>query len=148
MSTSAITFDQLESSADNTLAWVLWVKNVKNMALAAAAIALLNRIAKSLVTRLTKDNRLTSLSDEQAADLAKKLQEIHSQLEFLLGRTARSRSNVLFASSLGGIEESADDFADIIEDLIMSCNPEFRAMLVECTRAAIPSHSAELVGRM
>lgn len=146
MSASATTFDQLDSSADNTLAWVLWAKNAKNTVVAAAAIALLNQVAKTLVKRFSQNDRLKCLSDEQAVDLAKKLQVIHAQLDFLLRRTtmAQWRSKVVFSASLDGLEASADDLGDIIEDLIMSCDPKFRSMLVECVRA-LPSHSAELV---
>lgn len=146
---SAITFDELESSTDNTLALVLWAKNVRNTALAALTLALLNQVGRTLVNRFSQIAKLPCLSDEQAAELAKKLQEVHVQLDFLLHRSSiiQWRNSVLFASSLRGIEASGDDVADIIEDLIMSCDPKFRSMLVECVRA-LPSHSAELVERM
>jgi hypothetical protein len=146
---STLTFDQMERNADQTLAFVLWAKNVKNMALAAAWMAVLDRVAKHLVKTLSHDQKLASLSDEQAMDLAKKLQEIHYQMDFLLRRTtvAQWRTKMLFAASLDGIAASTDDVADILEDLILSCSPEFRSILVGCVRA-LPSHSAELVGRM
>jgi hypothetical protein len=147
---ATLTFDQMERSADQTLAFVLWAKNVKNMALAAAWMAVLDRVAKHLVKTLSHDQKkLASLSDEQAMDLAKKLQEVHSQMDFLLCRTtvAQWRTKMLFAASLDGIADSTADIADILEDLILSCNPEFRSMLTECVRA-LPSRSVELVGRM
>jgi hypothetical protein len=146
---STLTFDQMERSADQTLAFVLWAKNVKNTVLAAGFIALLDQVTKRLVKNLSHSERLAKLTDEQAAELAKKLQEIHSQLDFLLRRTtlAQWRTKMLFSASLNGIAGSAEDIADIVEDLILSCNPEFRSLLIGCVRA-LPSHSAELVGHM
>ena len=146
---STLTFDQMERSADQTLAFVLWAKNVKNIALAAGWIALLDQVAKRLVKTLTQGEKLAKLSDEQATELAKRLQEIHAQLDFLLRRTtlAQWRTKMFFAASLDGIECSTEDLADIIEDLILSCNSDFRSMIVGCV-GALPSHSAELVGRM
>jgi len=148
MSTT-ITFDQMERDADRTLAVVLWAKYFKNMALAAAGMALLHQVTKTLVTRLSHGDKLATLSDEQAVELAKKLTGIHAQLDFLLHRTmfAEWRRKWFFSASMNGLEESNDDLADIAEDLILSGNSEFRSMLVECVRA-LPSHSAELVGRM
>ena len=150
MTTATATFDQMERSADRTLALVLWAKNVKNMVLAAGWMALLDQTAKGLVKTLSHNEKLAGLSDEQAADLAKKLQEIHSQLDFLLRRNTviQWRTKMLFAASLEGIAGSTEDLADIIEDLILSCNPKFRAMLVEGVKGLPSTHSAELIGRM
>jgi hypothetical protein len=146
---SSLTFDQMERNADRTLAFVLWAKYVKNMALAAGGIALLDQLTKSLVKSFSHGDRLASLSDEQAVELTKKLQELRSQLDFLLHRkiVVEWRSNMLFARSLSGLAESTEDLSDIIEDLILSCNPEFRAMIGECVQT-LPPYSAELVGRM
>jgi hypothetical protein len=148
MSTSA-TFDQMERSADRTLAFVLWAKYVRNMAVAAGGLAVLDRLVKSLVLSLSHDNRLVSLSDEQATELAKKLQGLHSQMDFILRRNTvvKWRSNMLFAHSLNGLESSTEDLGDIIEDLLLSCDPEFRSMIGDCVRALTP-RTAELVGHM
>jgi len=148
MSTT-LTFDQMERSADRTLAFVLWAKYVKNMAIAAGGLAVLDRLVKSLVQGLSHDDELAGLSDEQATELAKKLQELHSQMDFILRRNivVQWRSHMLFARSLEGLASSTEDLGDIIEDLLLSCNQEFRTMLVDCVKA-LPSHSAELVGRM
>ncbi len=147
---TALTFDEMESKADRTLAVVLWAKNVKNMFMAAGWMALLDQTIKGLVQMLSHDNRLAGLSDEQAVELVKKLQELHSQLDFMLRRntTIQWRTKMLFATSLEGIEGSTEDLADIIEDLILSCNPEFRAVLVECVKGLPSIHSAELIGSL
>jgi hypothetical protein len=139
----------MERNADRTLAFVLWAKYVKNMALAAGGMALLDQLAKSLVKSLSHSDELASLSDEQAAELAKKLQELHSQIDFLLRRNivVQWRTNMLFARSLNGLATSADDLSDIFEDLLLSCNPEFRSVITECVKA-LPSRSVELVGHM
>jgi len=146
---ATLTFDQMERDADRTLAVVLWAKYVKNMALAAGGMAILDQLVKSLVKSLSHSDKLASLSDEQAVDLAKKLQELHSQIVFLLRRNivVQWRTKMLFSGSLNGLAASADDLSDIFEDLVLSCNPEFRSMLTECVRA-LPSRSVELVGRM
>lgn len=139
----------MQRDAERTLAVVLWAKYFKNMVLAAAGMALLRQITKTLVNRLSRGNKLASLSDEQAADLAAKLQGVYSQLDFLLHRTpiVQWRSKMMFVGSMNGIEESAVDLEDIIEDLLLSSNPKFRSVLVDCVKA-LPAHSAELVERM
>ena len=147
---ATLTFDQMERSADQTLAFVLWAKNVKNMFMAAGWMAALDQVAKKLVKTLSHGGRLSGLSDEQAADLAKKLQEIHSQLDFILRRetVVQWRSKMLFAGSLEGLTDSADDLADIIEDLVLSSSPHFRSLLVECVKGLPSARPAELIGRM
>ena len=146
---ATLTFDQMERSADRTLALVLWAKSIKNIALAAGGMVLLDQLTRSLVRGLSQKDKLASLSNDQAADLAKKLQELHSQLDFLLRRktVVAWRTTFLFAASLESLTESTTDIGDIIEDLILSGNSEFRSMIVGCVQA-LPSHSAELVGHM
>ena len=146
---STLTFDQMERNADRTLAFVLWAKYVKNMALASGGMALLDQLVKSLVRSLSHSDELASLSDEQAAELAKKLRELHSQIDFLLRRNivVQWRTKMLFARSLNGLAASAEDLSDIVEDLLLSCNPGFRSVITECVKA-LPSRSVELVGRM
>lgn len=150
MTTSTLTFDQMERSADRTLAFALWAKNVKNVALAAMWMKILDLSVKRLVNSFARNEKLAGISDEQAKELAKKLQEIHSQLDFLLHRSTviQWRSKWLFSASVNGIESSVEDLADIIEDLILSCNPKFRSLLVECVGTLSSTHSAETVGRV
>ncbi len=146
---ATLTFDQMERSADRTLAFVLWAKYVKNMVLAAGGLALLDRLLKSFVRDLSHDSTLASLSDEQAAEFAKKLQELHSQMDFILQRNTvvQWREHMLFAHSLDGLVSSTEDLGDIIEDLRLSCNPDFRSMIGDCVKA-LPSRTAEFVGHM
>jgi hypothetical protein len=148
---TTLTFDQMERRADRTLAVVLWAKNVKSTVLAAMWMAVLDQAVKALVRSFARNgDKVASLSDDQAKEIAKRFQAINSQLDFLLhrGTVMQRRSSFLFSASINGIEGSVEDLADIIEDLILSCNPKFRSLLVECVGALASTHSAEPVGRV
>jgi hypothetical protein len=145
---ATITFDQLESNAENSLAWVLWAKNVKNVAVAAVMMALVNKVLGSFLSSLTAD-RLNVLSHEQAKEFRAKLQQIHAPLVLLLNHRGCGvlKSNLLFRSSIEGLEESAEDLSDIIEDLVLADNPQFNKLVHDCVQA-LSHESVGLVGRM
>lgn len=148
MTAHAATFDQM-GKAEKTLAVVLWAKNAKNVALAAVYMAVLHQTLTALVRSLGNEDELACLSDEQATELATKLQEVHSQLDFLLHRPAfkQFQNKFFFKASYEGIEEGTVDLVDVIEDLLLSCNKDFRAILGECVQA-LPNQSAGLIARM
>lgn len=149
MSTQAITFDQLERSADNTLAWVLWAKAAKNALTCALIMAILSRLLQSFVASLTPQ-RLTALSPEQAKDFKGRLQELHGHLMMLLRHRSCDvlRSSALFRSSILRLEDSSEDVGDIIEDLVLANNPQFTNLVGDCVEALSHAHAVGSVGLM
>lgn len=152
---TAITFDQMESGAENSLAWVLWAKNARNTAILSISLVLVNRIVRSYVASLTCD-RLDSLSPEQAKEIKGSLQEMHVHLMRLLRHRGCGtiKSAFGFRASISGLEASAEDISDIIEDLILADNPKFVGLLQDCARAiqseqtSLSQDQVGLVGRV
>ncbi len=147
---TTMTFDQMERSADRTLAVVLWAKHVKNIAEGTVLFAATNALLRSLVRSLSRDEKLNSLSDKQAKELAASLTELYDHLASMLDQNGivLMRRNSLFRGSIDGIEQSAEDLCDIIQDLKLSYNQDFRAIVADCVTSLSSAHPVEPVGRM
>ena len=146
---ASITFDQLEGRADRTLAVALWAKHVKNVVLCAFMMQVMNTTLKGLVASLTPE-RLDALTHEQASDLKKKLQNLHGQLSQLLTYPPvhELANRRLYKSAIAGLENSTEDLFDVIENLVLSENRDFRELLFECASEVKPRPAAESVGWM
>ncbi|HUO61439.1 MAG TPA: hypothetical protein VMU24_12275, partial [Candidatus Acidoferrales bacterium] len=132
MSTAAITFDQIERGADRTLGFVLWAKHAKHVALCAMAMGVLNFLLGRLVESLSPE-QLEELSEDQAAELIKKLQDVHAQMSELLrhqGLSQLARIPIL-RTYISQLDEHTADLGDIIEDLLLSNSDDFRFLLSE-----------------
>jgi hypothetical protein len=149
MTTSAITFDQMERQADRTLGITLWAKHAKNVVLGAGLMKVLHSFLLHLVGGLSAD-KLDALTKEQALELTKKLQELHAQLTTLIEMPGFSQlgSSLLFRSSVCGLEEATEDLADVIEDLVLSGNEEFQSLVSNCTAGLSSRHVVGSVGGM
>jgi hypothetical protein len=147
---TTLTFDQMDRSADRTLAIVLWARHVKNVAEGTLLFATLNAFLRSLVRSLSRDEKLNSLSDEQTKELTLKLTELHTHLAEMLDHNGivLLRRKSLFRGSIDGIEESAEDLCDIVHDLKLSYNQDFRAIVADCVTSISSAHTTEPVGRM
>ncbi|MFB3815409.1 MAG: hypothetical protein ACE14L_14990 [Terriglobales bacterium] len=133
---AAITFDQMERSADRTLAAVYWAKHLENVVACAVGLTVLNRTLRRFVRSLDS-GLLESLTTEQAADLKTKLQTIHSNLASRLRecQTCAHSCNWISRAALKGIEASTEDIGDIIENLSFSRDPQFRSLLRDSVQA-------------
>ena len=139
----------MERRADRTLGFALWAKHVKNTALCALALAALNQLVISLVNSISAD-KVEALTDEQRVELKKKLLEVREKLAGLLNMNAMchlSRS-WMFRGSVRGLESSTEDIADIIEDLVLSENKEFRSLLSDCVEKVNSKQAAGELARM
>ena len=147
---TTLTFDQMERSADRTLAVVLWAKHVKHVTEGVVLFAILNQLLRSLVQSLSADDKLNSLSEPQVKELTSRLREIHEGLLQVLEHNAMCllKRKALFKGSIVSIEESTEDLSDIIENLVLSCNSDFRAIVADAVQSISSAHSAEPVGRM
>jgi len=133
MSTATIAFDQIEREADQTLAIVLWAKHVRYALLCAALMQVLSRALRGLVRSLSAE-KLDMLSFEQTVDLKKKLSEVYSGLEGFVTfyGVQRMKASILYRRSIEDIEERTEDLSDIIEELELAGNKDFRSLLSEC----------------
>lgn len=133
MSTSVMTFDRMERDADRTLAFVLWAKHAKNTVGVVFFFVLVNRALRTLIESLSAE-KIDTLDRGQAVELTKSLQELHGQLAPLLNHSAvkeLARRSV-FRSSISTLEEHTADLDDIIEELVLAENKEFRSLLSDC----------------
>lgn len=150
MTAEVLTFDQMESKAERTLAVVLWVKHAKHTWSCFFYTVIVSEAVKSLVKELSADEKLNSLNDAQAKELAEKLQAVHARLAVLMSdwRIERLRKHWPLSSAINVLGENTEDLGDIIEDLVLSYNKEFRSALSECVLGITATHPAETVGRM
>ena len=149
MHTATLTFNQMERRADRALGVVLWAKHVKHTAEGVLLFSVLNLSLRSLLRSLSSKH-LESLSDEQAKDLTKTLTELHEGLAGILeheGVCLLKRTRV-FVRPIEKLEQNAEDIADVVHDLRLSCNQEFRAIVADCVTSINTAQSAEPVGRM
>ncbi len=150
MHSATLTFDQAQRSADRTLAVVLFAKHVKHIAEGVVLFAVLSRVLRTMVRSFsTTEKELNSVSDDKVLELTATLREIHSNLEGLLDHEAMRevRHKMLFKRSVDSIEESTEDVCDIIEDLALSCNKDFRDMISDCVTSVTSARAlAEPVG--
>jgi hypothetical protein len=146
---TTLTFDEMERSADRTLAVVLWAKHAGNFAVGVVLFAVLNETLRAFVRSLSSE-KLNSLSDGQAKELNGRLQEIHVQLMTVLDHNAICflKRKKMFGWFITQLEKRAEDLSDIIEDLALSCNSEFRAIIADSVKSVSSAHSAEPVGRV
>jgi hypothetical protein len=149
MSTATIAFDQIEREVDKTLAIVLWLKHRKYLLMCAVLFKVIQKALCELVKALSAE-KLESLSSEQISDLRKKLPEIYAALDQVLGFYAVQRlsTHALFRGSIRGLEEGAEDLSDIIEELELSGNKEFRSLLSECVVDITSKQQEGLLARM
>jgi|SRR5581483_1245128 len=142
-------FEQIERRADRTLAVAYGFRHVRNIVLCTAALGIVNSALRRLLDKSLSPDKLEPLTQAQAAELTKKLQQLHAVLLAMLRACGPVlRSHFLFRKSITGLEASTEDLADIIEDLVLADNPKFRTLLKDSIQALSPVETAGLVGRM
>jgi hypothetical protein len=146
MCTAVVTFNELERQSEFTKGWALAAKNARNAAVGVAltmvASAALDRLVKSLAPE-----KLGTLSKENKAELTAHLQDLHSLLAACCRRSQHDQSR-LFRYLRANIENRTEDLGDIIEDLVLSEDEQFKALLADCVRSISAPAPSELVARM
>jgi len=147
MSTSAITFDQMERQADRTYALVLWTKHASVVGRMAMLLTIVSWALRSLIRSLSSE-RLESLSSEQAIELTKRLQETHQLLAYLsrMADIHRMSQAPVIGPLLCNLQESTEDLGDVIEDLVLSENEQFRHLVADCVNTL--SLDSSTIGHM
>jgi hypothetical protein len=144
---ATITFDEMERSADRTLAVALWARHVSGWISGVVLFAAFHATLRGLLRALSGGTKLASLTDAQAADLAVRLREIHEQLSHVLDhrRMRVLRTKPVFPRLISSLEEDTEDLNDIIENLVLAGDREFRSLISDCVQH-LPL--AEPVGRL
>jgi hypothetical protein len=150
MTTSAITFDQMEREADRTFALALWAKHASLFGQVVMLLTLVSWALRGLVRSLSSTDRLNSLTTEHAVELTKRLQETHEVLTQLSRMTDihRLTERPVVGPLLRSVQDSTEDLGDIIEDLLLSENKEFRRLVASSVQTLSQHPPAETIGRM
>lgn len=149
MTTSAITFDQMEREADRTFALALWAKHASLFSQVVMLLTLVSWAVRGLVRSLSP-RQLNSLSTEHALDLTKRLQEIHEVMTQLSRMTDihRLSERPVIGSLLQSVQNSTEDLGDIIDDLLLSENEEFKRLVASSVQTLSQHSPTETIGRM
>jgi hypothetical protein len=130
--TAAITFEDIEQRADRALAYALLAKTASTW---AVAVYRGFEIARSLeeFVRLLSPETLHSFTPEQRSDLCQRLQVLHRQLLYVGSREVQAVAGMpLLGGLFNRIEESSEDIADAIEDLVLDGSPAFQRLISSC----------------
>jgi hypothetical protein len=149
MSTT-LTFDEMERSADRTLAVALWARHVSGLISCITLFAILHTALRGLLRSLRSGERLSALTDREAGELADKLRELHLHLAYVLEVRGMHtlRTKPIFASLIASLEEDTEDLYDIIENLVLSTSKEFRSLISDCIQSSSSVERAEPVGQL
>jgi hypothetical protein len=121
-------------------------KNARNAVIGIATTLVVSKTLDRLVTALTPE-RLASLSPKNKAELTADLQELHALLVVGCRQSEREQSRA-FRLLMSKIEERTEDLGDIIEDLVLSGDEQFKMLLSDCVKSISAPVISELVGRM
>lgn len=146
MSTAAVTFCELERKSESTKGWALAAKNARNAAIGVVLTVVVSKALDRLVDALTPD-RLAVISREKKFELASHLQELHSLLAACCRDSQREKGRFI-RFLMANIENRTEDLGDIIEDLVLSEDEQFKALLSDCAKHISAPTKPELIERM
>jgi hypothetical protein len=134
--TSVMMFGEIETTTNRALAYAILASQAAHAYL--TAIHRSREAAKSLedLIRVLTPESLERLSADQKKWLGARLQEIHRHLAFF------SRSDEIVALSrlpvlggfLGRLQDGTEDLDDVIEDLVLADDIDFRNLIAACER--------------
>lgn len=150
MQTATLTFENMGRKADRTLGIVLFAKHVKHETMGLLLFSLLEATLRSLLKSVSGNELLNSLSEEQAQELTASLREVHAGINSILSKNDMCllKRKPLFGRLINRIEEQTEDLYDIIENLVLADNSDFRKMVAGCVEKLSIDRSPEPVGHM
>ena len=150
MHTATLTFEDMGRKADRTRGIVLFAKHVRHQAVGLLLFSLLEVTLRSLLNSVSGNELLNSLSEEQAQELTSSLRGVHTGINSILNKNAMCvlKRKPLLGRLINRIEEQTEDLYDIIEDLVLADNADFRKMVAECVEKLSIDRSPEPVGHM
>lgn len=134
MTASCITFEEIESRAESTLALAIYARRAKEHVLANTVLlpllAYLNRELDKLTTAL-KTPSVEKCNDEQLVELADMLKQVHAFLGKLLLGAEQSNLYRFKAvrKQFKRIEDRSEDLESIIENIHLAVNPAFHKVV-------------------
>ncbi len=135
--TSIMVFGEIEVSTNRALAYaILASQAARGYIMAIVRMREVTKAVEQLIQALSPE-RLDGLSAEHKEWLKARLQEIHKHL------AAFSRSNDVVAMSglnlpvlsglLARLQDDTEDLDDVIEDLVLVSDAEFRNLIATCS---------------
>ena len=127
MSADCITLDQIESRAATSLALAAYVRRVRDCFIAVSLAWPLLSVLNARLGQLTKALRsgsLDKLPDEDLKEIASLLKQLNSAL-VRLAQDAELGSHKSLRGALESLQDSADDFESIIENIYLALDPGF-----------------------
>lgn len=133
MAAASLTFEQIESSTGKTYAFAVFAEHAKtgiSVALGTIVIVYLARRLKVLISKAFSRQSLEGLTEEQITELMPLLQDLHSQLVRICKSCPREVERVpLLAGAAESIKESTEELNEILEDLALMHDKEFKALI-------------------
>ena len=146
MATAAITFDELERNSEVTKGYALLAKNARSMFKSIVLMGLVSNKLDLLMASLAPE-KLELLSEENTSKLVRDLQDLHSLLAEFSCWDHRS-GGLLVRGFVQKVQDSTEDLGDVIEDLVLSQDKEFRTLLSECVQRVSAPVMSEPIGQM
>jgi hypothetical protein len=147
--TSIMMFGEIEFTTNRALAYAILASQTAHAYITAIhrSRELANAL-EALVKVLTSEN-LARLTQDQKKWLTPRLQEIHGHL---VTSSRSSEAAILsrlpiLGSLVTRVQDKTEDLDDIIEDLVLVTDADFRNLIAACERTIIASEG-ELIGQM
>jgi hypothetical protein len=139
MSANSLTFNEIETTTNKALAYAILASQAAHAYIAAIRMA--REMAKALeeLVAALPGQALARLTLEQKKWLTPRLQEIHRYLADLSrsNETALVSRIPILGNWVRRIQDGAEDLGDIIEDLVLADDADFRNLLAACERTVI-----------
>jgi hypothetical protein len=154
MVAAAITYDQIEQSADRALAYALLVRLTKNFVVCAYLLqgvaSALNQLSSVLGPQQVE--WLARTDSEEAVRLRNRIEELHAILVKFSRSDSASRLQAmrlpLIPASVNRIQERTEDLGDIVENIALSRNADFNNLVSCCIRGLPFQRPEDVVGSM
>jgi hypothetical protein len=149
MSTTSLVFGEIEFTTNRTLAFAILASQAAHAYITAiySSRELANAL-EALVKVLGSEN-LAVLTEDQKKWLTPRLQEIHGHLvtSSRSSEAARLSRLPILGSLVKRIQDGTENLDDIIEDLVLVNDADFRNLIAACERTILASEG-EPIGRM
>ena len=148
MTAGCITFDEIESRTESTVALAIYARQVQAgfwaYAIGVPLLHILNTRLDDLKASLDTAF-LNKLNDEQMIELSDLLKQLHSRLERIVSTQSQFKH---VKKNLERIEDSAEDLESIVENIHLAVNQGFHKVVssaisnlnVEAGESATMSH--------
>jgi len=139
MNAGCITFEDLESRTESTVALAIHARHIKDGILAHTVGYLLLAVLSRKVANLNKHLRTPELekcTDEQLSNLADLIKQLIARLAKIVSHIRQSDVNnfTIVERQLDKIEDNIEDLESIVENIYLAVNPEFHNVVSSAIR--------------